>query len=443
MRSFSKWIKENYLILVILSAALIFRIFLAFLSTQPQYSQNADLTRYQDWGGISYHHGLANSYTPANITDGLSINNQPPGTTYLNFSVYAIHKNFFSYGQESKVPITALLKLPSIASDLLIGLFIYLIVLRVRSRNFAFFASAIFLFNPVIFYNSALWGQMDAINNLFLYLSIYLLLGKKYFLATFAVFMSLFIKISLLPLLPLMLLFILKTMNFKISKFAIYVLISIGILLLLTLPISLNPFSWYLNFFLTNAKGELPYITNYAFNFWAVLFSPYYLELVPNNTELRFGLPLSVWANILFLLSYIPILIYAFKSKLTEERIINLLMIVAFAMFLLLPRMHERYLYPFFPLLATFVGLRSKNFIFYAILSVINFINLYVVWHPFEALPASVSALIGQSKARWSFSALTTLIFVIMYLELFKVDEIIKEKLRIKKNSVLDMISRS
>lgn len=386
----------------------------------PAFKINDDLMRYQDWGRIAYHYGAADTYTDNHLSFGSNPNNQPPGTVYIDLAMYSLYQSIFHPQNESTSNVYAFfLKLPNIIADIFIGGMIYYFVIRNAKRKYALLAASLFLYNPVIIYNSAVWGQTDALNNVFFFASLIFLFAKRYFLSVLMFFLSLYIKLSLLPLFPLLLVILLKKMQFNFIKVFSYIIVSIGILLLFTLPISSDPFSWLIRFFMQNVSGELQYITNYTFNFWSVIFNPDSFALVPLSSDIYFGLPLTTWAYILFATVFIPLLLYTYKQKnLNEAQVMGILFIAAFAVFLFLPRMHQRYIYPAIPLMATYIGLQRKFLLPYILLSTINFINLYVVWHPTDFLPVLFTNFIAHSKIRLGMSIVVVGLFLVIYSEI-------------------------
>jgi Gpi18-like mannosyltransferase len=343
--------------------------------------------------------------------------------------MYSVYNALFPNQQNSQNVYLLFLKLPNIFAEILIGVMIYFAVLVKTKKKYALMSSALFLLNPVVIYNSAVWGQTDGLNNVFFFASLILLLTNRHLLSVCIFFLSLYVKLSLLPLFPLYMLILLKKIGFNIPKAIMYIGVSSIFILLLTLPISTTPHIWLTEFFMKNSAGELQYITNYTFNFWSVLFNPDSFSLVPLSSDVYFGLPLSVWAYILFGMAYIPLFVYIWRQKkLEHSQIYAVLAIAAFAVFLLLPRMHQRYIYPALPLLAVYIGMTRKNLIPYILLSIVNFINLYVVWHPGDFLPIFFTNIIAHSKIRLSMSILTVVIFIFMYIQIIKNHILIKSR---------------
>ena len=81
--------------------------------------------------------------------------------------------------------------------------------------------------------------------------------------------------------------------------------------------------------------------------------------------------------------------------------------------------MHERYLYPLFPLFAIYVGLKGKFLFIFIALSILNFINLYLVWHPMRLIFFPYEMMTNQ-WFQWIISGLTLAIAVIFYFKSLK-----------------------
>lgn len=377
------------LFLVIFSLGFILRLFLIIWSFN--FPQNPDLLRHRDWGRISFLRGLDKTYEAKYLTYGEKPNNLPPGATYFISSAYYLSiqvskllLKLFSLREASLIflniyIVDLFLKLPAVFCDLLIAGVIYLTVKKIGSRKYALISSSIFLFNPVILYNSAVWGQIDAVNCAFFLLSLSFLLQKKIFLSIFFCLFSFYIKLSLLPFLPLYL-FLLFSSNIKSTAIAKNFFFGIIFLFLFTFVFFPEIENWFNYFFYNNLKTEENLLTVNAFNFWYILLPFFYRPgLFPSSS-----LFLSAFSFFLFFLFLLPVFVKILnaKFKINAEKIFLLCSLYAVLIFLFFPRMHERYLYPFFVFMPMFVALNKKYLKIYLILTALNFYNLFVVWHP-------------------------------------------------------------
>lgn len=417
---------------------------LATMFYSYQFRENTDVLRYKDWGRIAFLHGLADTYKPDHLSFGTLANNQPPGSLYLISSMYyghlqaaKLYLKFFPNSPETNAFIIGpilhtFLRIPQIVADLGIGILIFLLVKHYTTVKQAVIASSLFLFNPVIIYNSSFWGQMDSINNFFLILALYRLLKNCPRSSLLSYGLSLFVKLSLIFIAPLFLCisYVSSIKNQRTFVFAIFT--SIITTVLLTLPISLSPHTWFYSYMVNNSLGEMQHITNFAFNFWWMIFKPAIhvvgnenlfvfsevrLTGSPLDSTLFLQIPLRYWGVFLFILFSLPLYwkVIKVKKTLSTQLIFHLLSLLALLSFLFLPRMHERYLYPVFPLLAAYIGLSKKAVWVYVLLSIFSTINLYIVWHPMR-LAYFPYELINSQLFQWTISVGIVVVASIWYI---------------------------
>lgn len=446
-------IKISSIFLLILIIGLILRIIIAFWSFN--FRENTDALRWKDWGRIAYLHSLSDTYKPTYLTFETLPNNMPPGTLYTVAGMYDLNL------QISKVALkltgakegnllwinqylpNLLFRFPSIISDLIITYLIYRIVREKKSDKTAIFSSSLFLFNPLVVYNSAFSGQMDALNNVFAFISIFLLYKNRIFPSILFLFLSLFIKLSLIFYIPVYIMLLLQKKS--IRKIAACTILSFACIILITLPLSNNPIGWFFDFMRNNSLGEMQNITAFAFNFWWMImhptmtlgsqttlfsFSEIRLHNSPNDSTVYFGISLFKWAIAIFGIFLTPILIYInkLKQKIFEmHHLLLLFALTAIIGFLFLPRMHDRYLYPAFPLLAAYIGLQNKYLYSFIFLSILHFLNYYFVWHPF-ATPLIPYTFIASPAVQWSISFLTVLTIIFVYATAIKQYKLLPDK---------------
>lgn len=412
-----------------------------------QYRENTDILRWRDWGRIAYLHSLGDTYKPDYLLFGTLPNNMPPGTLYIVSAMYNINILFskailkITHSAPGSLQwvngglLNFMLRIPSLLADVGISILIYHIVSKFSTKLNAFFALSLFYFNPIVIYNSSFWGQMDSINNMFALSSIFCLVRKKYFLSIFLLFASLYIKLSLIFFLPLLVLLI------YVKKNVFFTLVSIGIsiiiLIILTLPISPTPYAWIETFLMKNTFGEMTNITAFAFNFWWVIFYPSILiensnslftfsevrlQYSPDSSQIFLSSPLSLWGVLLFLLFTVLLILQAFKNKVLYNYDLVFLIFALGGLigFLFLPHMHERYLYPIFPLLATYIGLKRRYFSTFLLLSILHMINLYIVWHPMKLFFMPYE-LISNRSFQWLISISTLFIGTSFYIKSLRI----------------------
>lgn len=159
-----------------------------------------------------------------------------------------------------------LIKLPIIASDAAVGFLIYRLALRLGlDGRRAFFASLLWLFNPISLFMSSVWGMFDSIAVLFMLLSMNYVISEKYVKA--GVMTGIGIAVKLLPalLIPPTIAYLVKSgemsMKEAVKKIAIP---SAATFTLFSTPFLTTPIEYFRHLFQhTKSVG--------SFTYWAVL----------------------------------------------------------------------------------------------------------------------------------------------------------------------------
>lgn len=414
----------------LLILAFIFRIALSFFIYHP------DLTNHIDWGIRFWDYGPLKFYSQ-NVWS-FTWPNQPPGTMYLFAGVRKLFEFIFAIFWFLNVSLpffpsgiitfladnlyASLLKLPSILADLGIAYLIYKIFKEEGKEKLGKIGAALFLFNPIIWYNSTIWGQTDAVINFLALLAFVLLLKKKLLPAVVFLFLSFYIKASLLIFLPLFAIIILRQ-KYKFGQIIYSGIIALSIIGLLTLPFSGGePFGWLLKLYQDKVFTEqLHLITANAFNIWAAIAT---INATPNTLPLG-PFTYELWGQVLFALSFFPMLYMVWKKQ-DNLSVFSALALTSFASFMFLTNIHERYLYPLFPAFTIIAAHNRKLLWVYITISLISIINLYNFWWtPRVELFIDVLSFQERLLPR-ILGAFSLVLFAILYYSLFKVPRIKK-----------------
>jgi len=389
----------------LLFLAFLFRTALSFGPFHP------DLGNHLDWG-IKFW-TLGPKYFYENLFWQVSWPNQPPGTIYTFALIRKIYEAIFglTWWLNIKIPsfpstlipffenklYVALVKLPSILADLGIGLLIYKFVKELKNSKVAKIAATVFLVNPVIWYNSAVWGQTDALINFFGLWSLYLFWKKKPILAAIVFLSSFYFKGSLLIFLPIILILLAKSETAWWKK-VIVVLIFPVVLAYLSFPFVrwMSPIPWLYHLYVDRIFGHQGnMLTANAFNLWALFFG---IDFSVNDLGSFLGLTFKSWGQILFMVISAPVLVALLVKKFKIESVLFSLSAIAVFSFLFLTNMHERYLYPAIPCLTILIFIVPKMKFFYALLCTAFMLNLYNLW--FVPDPFGVKVFFTPSLVR-------------------------------------------
>lgn len=382
---------------------LLFIIALLFRFILIPIAFHGDLYNNLSWGQAAVSFGLKGFYERTVWTH--SAPNQPPLyillfgfssylfnvinnlVLYLNSNVGIFPSAFVWFWHDNGNII--LLKLPSIFADIGIGFLIYYFFKKRQKETLGFKLAVLWLINPITFYNSAIWGQTDSIVNLIGLLSIYFLLERKLIGSLLFLVLSLLFKGSLAIFVPVFILLwffqkhsIRDWVKAIVVTGAVTVLTSFWFHPSFDLPIWL--FSLYSNRFF---PGEIGYLTANAFNFWYLINPGKVLD-----SKRYFGITAHIWGYILSSIAIITAIVKKRTHLEGERNILFLLALMALITFLFFTRIHERYLYPFFPIATILIGFVPEMLVPYIVLSFVFLVNMYnLFWAP--GIPSLQNAL--------------------------------------------------
>lgn len=266
-----------------------------------------------------------------------------------------------------------LLKLPSIAADLITAYLLYRLAEKKLPGPWPVLIGAFYAFNPAVFINSAAWGQVDSFLVLFIALGFLLLDSGRPQLCGLPLAAAVLTKPQGLILLPAILFELIRRKDIRLFiKTALYGLVGF-IIIILPFAVNHEP-SWIFNLYFNTAEGY-QYASLNAFNFFSLAGA----NLTPDSETFLF-FNYKTWAFIFI----IGIMFYAallhFRGKAEHLTYVSAL-VLAMGVFMLSVRMHERYMFPvLFFLAVIFIFTRDKNsLIFFGIASFTIFTNTFEV----------------------------------------------------------------
>ena len=146
---------------VLLLVGLLLRLTIAYVLL-PGSGFESDIGTFTSWALRLGANGPSTFYANAGFAD------YPPGYLYVLWLVGGLGSVLapFAHG-DAGAATAALIKLPPIFLDIAVGALLYYLVTRWRANRpdaarLGLIAAALYVLNPVTWYDSAVWGQVDA-----------------------------------------------------------------------------------------------------------------------------------------------------------------------------------------------------------------------------------------------------------------------------------------
>lgn len=305
----------------------------------------------------------------------------PPFFFYFLFIVGKIYEIFFASSQINSLTFEVFYKSVLVIFDFASAYIIYKIIHKYSDQKTSLLGSLVYLFNPVILFDIALWGQNDGVLIFLLLLSSYLLFEKRQLKTSVIIFtLALLFKFQAAAALPVIGLFLLK--SFPIKKVLVASLVGLFSIIIVTFPFfeSILPLK-QLFIMAQNSSSVYPYTSLNAFNVWA--FDGFWKSDTRTFLFINFQ-TLGVIIFIIFLVSII--LKLSIQRKISTLNYYFGISLSFFAFFLFLTRMHERYIIPFFAFFIFVVILSKRHLATYILLIFISFLNLFYVYYYYNVI---------------------------------------------------------
>ncbi len=269
-----------------------------------------------------------------------------------------------------------IMKMPSILADIASAVLILRIAKKYASSNTGILLSMFYLFNPAVFINSSMWGQVDSFFTFIVAFAVYMLTEKRIGFAAVFFIAAVLMKPQGIIFLPLLFFELVRRKNIKdILKVAVSAMITASIIVL---PFSLNMnLSWIYKLFV-GTVAEYPYASVNAFNLHSLLGANYV-----NDASILFIFNYHVWGLMFICTTTMFSWFVYIKSN-------NRLFASAVAMFQIIgvftfsTRMHERYLFPAIALaVLSLIYIRDKKLFLISLgVSITSFLNTaFILFH--------------------------------------------------------------
>ena len=332
--------------------------FVVYVICAASYSgHKTDMSCFSAWADMIFKDGIGSFYKSEAFHD------YPPGYMYVLWVIGALKQVFGSSN--------ILIKMPAIICDIATGFVIYRIADKRFGNARASLISALYLFNPAVVMNSAIWGQVDSIYTLLAVAMLYFVSEKQMIKSYFMFALCIFVKPQAFIFMPVMIFGIIENVflpKFDSQKFVknlIWGLGAIAMIFILALPFGLgNVIEQY-----KSTLASYPYMTVNAFNLWGALGK--------NWVQLTTATSVIGYIFLVLIVAYSTYLFFKSKSK---AKYYFTGAVLSLATYMLSVKMHDRYAFPtMIMLLLAFVEARdAKGFALYVLNSAAQFFN--VAW---------------------------------------------------------------
>ena len=373
-------------LIILLLGGLLLRLAIAYVLF-PASGFSSDISTYVSWALTMADHGAAGFYGNVSFID------YPPGYLLVLWPIGLLGQALAPMaGGDSAAATQALIKLPAIFLDLAVAFVLYRLVKGWaaprgwrRAESMALAAAAIYLFNPVTWYDSALWGQTDAVGALVMLLGVAALMRGNAEGASAMAVVAAMVKpqygIVMIPLVFVVLVWrhlfdagsaprhrpLIRgriggwlTDNQGPVRLVTSFVVAWVVFFAIALPFAMGPYEYLKVVF--GSVGGYSYLSVNAYNPWALLGAGGNQPLAEAgswsaDTVAFLGpLPAAAVGFSLLGLGFAVTLVRIFFRP-TRRTILVGVVVLSAAFFVLPTRVHERYLFPvfaFLPLLAVF-----------------------------------------------------------------------------------------
>jgi len=375
-------------------AGLLAGAFVLRLLFLPAVGHTTDIGTFEAWTNAIGIYGLHGFYSHAGFVD------YPPGYMLILWGVAGLHHALAGLAGPHFDLLLYLVKLPAVIADLGLCYLVFLIARRMWNTSASLFAAGIIAFNPAIWFVSAVWGQADSVAAVFLAWAIYLALTDRFEFAWLALAFAVLIKPHPIAVAPLLLLWQIRRQGLH-WRLALIPIIGLGVAYLGSAPFApnahpLDTLAWLYGQY-GHGRDVYPFNSVNAFNlysiahdFWQPDNQPTMLGTVPWLSWLPtlFGAkggPQWLWGLIIFNGLMLAIMFRQWRGtqdsngpapQQSERVLLFACFLAMLGYFMVLTRMHERYLFSAIALAPLVWNLGPITRISTAVLSVTFLVNL-------------------------------------------------------------------
>ncbi|MDD6207648.1 MAG: phospholipid carrier-dependent glycosyltransferase [Clostridiales bacterium] len=355
--------KEMVSVIVMFLAAVVVRVLAHVICP----GHDVDRSCFTAWATRLSSEGFHDFYQSGGFSD------YPPVYLYILWLIGKT-KELLKLSADS-VLFGLLLKMPALIADLACGFLLYRLSCKhLKVHRIAMVLMAMYLFNPVVILNSAMWGQVDSILALFMLLLCYALTERKMLFAYIIFGFGILFKPQMIFLAPVMLAGFIDRVFFhqftlkKLGRELMQIILVAVSGLLLCMPFQIKEVAaQYMD-----TLSSYPYTSVNAFNLWGI-----FGKCWVRQDQTFFFLEYETWGMIFVTLVIAATLYLFIRFRKEHCRFFQASAFAVAGIFLFSVRMHERYLFPvLLLLLAAFIYKPAKEIMCsYIFFSALHFCN--------------------------------------------------------------------
>ena len=319
-----------------------------------------DLNTFASWFNTAAEHGPRVFYSVVSWCD------YPPLNVYFFWGFGSLAQALSLSGTQA---MSSIVKLAPNIFDIATAFLIYVFVRQRLNFKTALLATALYAFNPAVIFNTAVWGQFDAIYTFLLVLSLMLALASKPELSAVAFALGILTKPQSIALLPLIAFLIFRKNGWR--RLLISTLAGAATVFVVILPFEWsNPVTFLSNIYF-GAYSGYEYTSINAFNAWALggLW-------VPDGALFIVG-----WVLFGAFAAFTLFVLHRRFNASGEMLVLFSAFMLLFGFFMLPTRIHERYLFPAISMLALMFPFIKKARMLYVVLTATLLVNVsYVLY---------------------------------------------------------------
>ncbi|MDO8648672.1 MAG: glycosyltransferase family 39 protein [Candidatus Peregrinibacteria bacterium] len=349
-------------------------------SLAPQEGYGFDVGVNKGWARSAVQLGLAQSYSEQ--VGGNMLPNYPPFSLLTFASAGWIYQTFLSPDFEMDHPTwQILIKLPAIIADLLTCLVLFAVVRRMKGKGMGLLAALLYALHPAVIFDSAVWGQTDAIFTLFITAGLWALGTERWRLAGILAMIAVLTKMQAVVFLPLFALVMAARPRILLES----TFLACCTLALVLLPFALggallDVFNVY-----HSSVGHYANLSSGAYNMWWSLFGD--AAWGKQDTDLFFGIMTYRRVGLVLFATALGATLWIFRKALwfpkkrrpQLEAVFYAGALIASGFFVLSSEMHERYLFPLMAVGLPLAFLSVRLAAIYTLQSLAFFFNLLAI----------------------------------------------------------------